>query len=129
MDLLEFEYNILNKVGVFLGFKYNKEILDFFKNICKLSEEVKGNLFLVSIGRILFEEIKLKIFSKRKGIKFFEEIKVKISKFLKGIYVGEKLFLFGCIYIEEIKVFMFLIRIIINNLGKIYIEEIKELMR
>nr|YP_010029627.1 hypothetical protein J2C28_mgp29 [Beauveria lii]QOU11068.1 hypothetical protein [Beauveria lii] len=90
MDLLEPEYNILNKAGSSLGFKHNKETLDFFKNIRKLSEEAKGNLSLASTGRILSEETKLKISSKKKGIKLSEETKAKLSKSatdLRGIKI------------------------------------------
>nr|YP_009577867.1 GIY-YIG endonuclease [Cordyceps cicadae]QBG64858.1 GIY-YIG endonuclease [Cordyceps cicadae] len=57
------EYNILNKAGSSLGFKHNKETLDFFLNTRKLSKEAKENLSLASTGRILSEETRLKISS------------------------------------------------------------------
>ena len=58
-----------------------------------------------------------------------KETKKKISEGLKGIYVNDKSALFGRRHTEETKALMALTRSKVNNKGKIFTEETKELMR
>lgn len=78
-DLLKPQYNILQIAGSSLGYKHNKETLDFFKNFRKVSEQTKKNLSIAATNRILTESDKSKISSSRLGLKLSNEIRNKIS--------------------------------------------------
>lgn len=78
-ELLNPEYNILEKAGSSLGFKHSDETLEFFKNERKISEETRNNLSLAATGRIFTEEDKKKLSEIRKGIKLSDETKARIS--------------------------------------------------
>lgn len=73
MDLLNPNYNVLEKAGSTLGYKHTEETIRFFKEERILSEEARNNLSIAATGRVLSEEIREKISDKRKGIKLTEE--------------------------------------------------------
>lgn len=78
-ELLNPEYNILEKAGSSLGFKHSDETIEFFKNDRKISEETRNNLSLAATGRIFTEEDKIKMSEIRKGIKLSDETRAKLS--------------------------------------------------
>ena len=92
-DLLNPEYNILNKAGSLLGFKHKTETLEFFKNERKVSDSTRENLSKAASGRILSSELRKKLSEQREGIKLSSATRIKISKAavaLRGVTVSVK---------------------------------------
>lgn len=69
-DLLNPEYNILNKAGSLLGFKHKTETLEFFKNERKVSDSTRENLSKAASVEFYHQNFVKNYLSKEKVLNF-----------------------------------------------------------